>query len=645
MSPLSHALTGVGSTTAASLAALRGGRRAEVSVFAPRARRGERDPAALDRGPVETKLVVLPFAHHWRTASSRSATRRSSASSAASTSSISPTRCTRRSRRHALDDDPRPRADRAFPVDDARTRLDARGAKYRDAARTCDVIFTNSRTGRRRARPLGVPDERLRVAPPGVDAVPYASGRARRSRRPVSCSPSRRSSRADLGTLVDVQVAGAASLLARGRRRRGLGEQPDLAGPGVLPARGPCSDERLAAFYRGAAAFVFRSGSGLRDSRRRGDGVRRAGGRGLLAVAGRGSCGDAAVRADPRQRGVAREWHRACAGAARRARAARLSTTQRVVHVGACRRRSTGYAAAAVVIHVASDVTPLALTRAGRRRLRPRASRQSWSSRDDVEVVHLGFGAPGAPRRRPRHRLVCRRAAPGGEAARRGRAALPRRSRRRAPPPRAPTVVTVHDLALLRQPELSPRGCGHRRLRCCAASCARRAGGGRLTFHGAGGRRALRRAGGRVRVTPNGAGEPFVADGGRAEGDYVLRSRGVRAAQEPATRRRGDAAPGRELRVVGARGWGGVDAGRVAASPGWASRTTRRWPGSTAVRYDRVSVALRGVRPAGAGGAPLRRAGRDRAPAARSRRSSPTAPPSSSTCSTSRRSRTGSSVE
>jgi glycosyltransferase involved in cell wall biosynthesis len=127
-----------------------------------------------------------------------------------------------------------------------------------------------------------------------------------------------------------------------------------------------------------------------------------------------------------------------------------------------------------------------------------------------------------------------------------------------------PTVVTVHDLAILRAPEAFPRW--HR-------------------LYGRGGlERVLRSADAivavseftrgevtalvdipeeRVRVVPNGVDALFTPDGPRADGEYVLAvatleprknlGRAVEAAREA----------GLELRVVGARGWGGVDV------PGW----------------------------------------------------------------------------
>ena len=131
--------------------------------------------------------------------------------------------------------------------------------------------------------------------------------------------------------------------------------------------------------------------------------------------------------------------------------------------------------------------------------------------------------------------------------------------------PRVPTVLTVHDLAILRHPEAFPRW--HR------------------LYGRAGLRRVLRAADAvvavseftrrevaalvgipaeRIRVVPNGVDPLFTPDGRVAEGSYVL----AVATLEPRKNleRVVEAArlAGVELRVVGARGWGGVDV------PGWA---------------------------------------------------------------------------
>ncbi len=130
---------------------------------------------------------------------------------------------------------------------------------------------------------------------------------------------------------------------------------------------------------------------------------------------------------------------------------------------------------------------------------------------------------------------------------------------------RQPVVLTVHDLALMRHPDAFPRW--HR------------------LYGRTGLRRTLRSADAvvavseftkaetvsltgvspeRIRVVPNGVDAVFTHEGPAVEGDYVLAvgtleprknlARAVEAAQ----------LAGVELRVVGARGWGGIDV------PGWA---------------------------------------------------------------------------
>src|SRR5262249_38543154 len=68
---------------------------------------------------------------------------------------------------------------------------------------------------------------------------------------------------------------------------------------------------------------------------------------------------------------------------------------------------------------------------------------------------------------------------------------------------------------------------------------------------------------GRIRVVPNGVDGVFTPEGPRAEGDYVLAVATLQPRKNLArvadAARRADL----ELRVVGARGWGGVDV------PGW----------------------------------------------------------------------------
>lgn len=211
-------------------------------------------------------------------------------------------------------------------------------------------------------------------------------------------------------------------------------------------------------------------------------------------------------------------------------------------------------------MRVGVDTSPLIQTRAGTAR-HVRGLLNALRDRPDLELELISFGGTGRASSVVRDALWY----PIG---------LSRRARTldvlhcttfRGPrSAKAPTVLTVHDLAILRFPEAFPRW--HR-------------------FYGrAGLARVLRAADAivavseftkdetitladvpaeRIRVVPNGVDSVFVPDGPRAEGDYVLAvatleprknlSRVVEAAR----------LAGVELRVVGARGWGGVDV------PGW----------------------------------------------------------------------------
>ena len=127
-----------------------------------------------------------------------------------------------------------------------------------------------------------------------------------------------------------------------------------------------------------------------------------------------------------------------------------------------------------------------------------------------------------------------------------------------------PTVVTVHDLAILRAPEAFPRW--HRLYGRAGLERVLRAADAIIAVSEFSRREVTALAdvpAERVRVVPNGVDVLFTPDGPRAAGDYVL----AVATLEPRKNlaRAVDAAheAGVELRVVGARGWGGVDV------PGW----------------------------------------------------------------------------
>ena len=132
---------------------------------------------------------------------------------------------------------------------------------------------------------------------------------------------------------------------------------------------------------------------------------------------------------------------------------------------------------------------------------------------------------------------------------------------------RPAVVVTVHDAALLRYPQAFPawhRHTGRLALRQAVRSAEAIVAVSAFT------RDELTELLGvspeRVRIVPNGVDPVFTASGPAASGDYVLavgtlepRKNLVRAVEAARL-------AGVELRVVGARGWGGVEV------PGWAGR-------------------------------------------------------------------------
>ena len=152
------------------------------------------------------------------------------------------------------------------------------GAKYRHAARSCDVVIANSAfTAADVAETLGVPRERIHVAHPGVEASFAPDGSGRDLGRPYALTVATLEPRKNLGTLVEayrrldpdelaLAVAGAA----------GWGEQPALDAPGVAAARLHAARGAAGALPRRERLRLSVALRGLRDARRRGDGLRRA---------------------------------------------------------------------------------------------------------------------------------------------------------------------------------------------------------------------------------------------------------------------------------------------------------------------------------------------------------------------------------
>jgi glycosyltransferase involved in cell wall biosynthesis len=231
---------------------------------------------------------------------------------------------------------------------------------------------------------------------------------------------------------------------------------------------------------------------------------------------------------------------------------------------------------------VALDVSPLVQTRAGTARYL-RGLLGELERRDDVDVRRLASGGPGRAAAVVRD-VVWYPALLAPRAAREGAALLHCPTFRAPLRSRVPLVVTVHDLAVLRHPEAFRRW-SRTYGRALVPRVLRRAA--RLIAVSEFTARELVEVVGvaeeRVRVIPNAVGEPFSPDGPAADGDYVLAvgtlepRKNLRRLAEAARR------AALELRVVGARGWGGVETGADGV----------RWLGE--VPDDRLASLYRGA--------------------------------------------------
>jgi glycosyltransferase involved in cell wall biosynthesis len=214
-------------------------------------------------------------------------------------------------------------------------------------------------------------------------------------------------------------------------------------------------------------------------------------------------------------------------------------------------------------MRIGIDVSPLALTRAGTARyltnLLAELERDS-----ELEVRRYSFGGPGRLTRLVRDTLWYL-------------TMLPRRARRervdvlhcpglRAPlRASVPVVVTIHDVAVLREPRSFNRWTrlySRRTLPRVAKAARRIVVGSEFTAREV--TELLGVPAGKLRVIPYGVGEPFTAEGPAAEGRYVLSvatlepRKNLRRLIEAFERSGLD---DHELRIVGARGWGGVRVG------------------------------------------------------------------------------------
>ena len=209
------------------------------------------------------------------------------------------------------------------------------------------------------------------------------------------------------------------------------------------------------------------------------------------------------------------------------------------------------------MIRVAIDVSPLVQTRAGTARYLKGLLRE-LRQRDDVAVTTKSFGGSD------RASTLARDALWYPLVLGRERAAdvLHCPTYRGPLRPRRPLVVTVHDLAVLRHPEtfnrwtrtysprVVPRVLRAARRVIAVSEFTRRELVELLNVEDE-----------KIRVVPNAVEGEFTNEGPAADGDYVLAVGTLEPRKNLA--RLVDAArlSGVELRVVGARGWGGVEVG------------------------------------------------------------------------------------
>jgi len=212
------------------------------------------------------------------------------------------------------------------------------------------------------------------------------------------------------------------------------------------------------------------------------------------------------------------------------------------------------------MIRAAVDVSPLVQTRAGTAR-HVRGLLGALAGREGIELTPRSFGGTGRAASLARDTWWYYAGLPRSA---RGLDLLHCTTFRGPLRASVPFAVTLHDLALVRHPELFPRW--HRLSGRAGIGPVARAADRVFAVSEFTKREAVELLGvgeERVAVIGNAIEPVFTPEGPAAEGDYVL----AVATLEPRKnlRRIAEAANrvGVELRVVGARGWGGIE------TPGW----------------------------------------------------------------------------
>jgi glycosyltransferase involved in cell wall biosynthesis len=261
VSPLSHPPTGIGNYIRGTLAGLvaAAGEIDEIVPFAPTSLKGpERIRARLAGLPVRSRLWPLPASHAARTAWSMVGFPPAEwligrFDALIFTDWMSP---------------PQRGGLRATTIHDlvphhhpewCTPRTIAMHRRKDEAARRCDLVFANSSyTAADAARTLGLDEEHLVVAYPGLDPRYVPDGSGRDVDAPYVLGVGTLEPRKNLGGLVDAWrlLGGERRLVLAGGG--GWGERPDLDDPGIL-LPGYVADEDLPPLYRGADVFVYPS--------------------------------------------------------------------------------------------------------------------------------------------------------------------------------------------------------------------------------------------------------------------------------------------------------------------------------------------------------------------------------------------------